>query len=244
MTKRLHAWTDRQAHSKAYSSLHPSLPILLAVVQQPKLSALATLICTLQADKGVGGQILREHKLALLLMATSRAVLGSSGEEAWSLCPGSPLPLGWAIPEHHAGLSPAAPQGRDFCRGPGYGGASEGSFLFSHKDKTTITSGRSQSPTCSQLGSGGGTTGGCCSTTPCCPQEVFPAQCCLQGQPCAPFTAIPLPITSLPVGWPVRYTAGRERGDGSSSCIDKESCLNQQPASLNLNPSSPGTGSP
>lgn len=156
MTKRLHAWTDRQAHSKAYSSLHPSLPILLAVVQQPKLSALATLICTLQADKGVGGQILREHKLALLLMATSRAVLGSSGEEAWSLCPGSPLPSGWAIPEHHAGLSPAVPQGRDFCKGPGYGGASEGSFLFSHKDKTTITSGRSQSPTCSQLGSGGG----------------------------------------------------------------------------------------
>lgn len=143
MTKRLHAWTDRQAHSKAYSSLHPSLPILLAVVQQPKLSALATLICTLQADKGVGGQILREHKLALLLMATSRAVLGFSGEEAWSLCPGSPLPSGWAIPEHHAGLSPAVPQGRDFCKGPGYGGASEGSFLFSHKDKTTITSGRS-----------------------------------------------------------------------------------------------------
>lgn len=33
-------------------------------------------------------------------------------------------------------------------------------------------------------------------------------------------------------------------GGGSSFCIDRESCLNQQPASLNLNPSSPGTGSP
>lgn len=149
----MHRQTDE--HTAKHTAA--SLPILLAVVQQPKLSALATLICTLEADKGVGGQILREHKLALLLMATRRAVWallekkpGHFAQEA--LC----LWQQGGIPEHHAGLSPAAPRAGISAKGQDTGGETcGGSFLFSHKDKATITSGRSQSPTCSQLENGG-----------------------------------------------------------------------------------------